>query len=118
MSSIRAHFRFDIAVVALAPLQRVSLPQLISSATTAEACQEEQRGAGSKTRQGREQLEEGSLKVKGLKEHQVAALFGEGRDDGGSYCFIAAICGIIAGNNLNIKRDRFRTGRTLRRRSR
>ena len=74
MSYSRAHFRFDNAVVALASLQRVSLPQLISSATTGEACHKEQRGAGGKTREGREQLEEESLKVEGLKEHQVATL--------------------------------------------
>lgn len=106
------------AVVALASLQRVSLPQLISSAITGEACHEEQRGAGSKTREGREQLEEESPKVEGLKEHQVATLLDDVRDDGGGYCFIATICGIIARNNLSIKRDGFRTGRTLRRRFR
>lgn len=94
----RAHFRFDNAVVALASLPRVSLPQLISSATTGEACHEEQRGAGGKTREGREHLEEESL-----KEHQVATLFGEVRDDGGGYCFNATICGIIARNNPEIK---------------
>ncbi len=33
----------------------------------------------------------------------MATLLGEVRDDGGGYCFTAAICGIIAGNNPEIR---------------